>query len=180
MTESYQKVHEHLANGSVELCNNAVEVNKLTVSSNQLPSSALHGKIPHAEEVTNLAESEAPKTETVDNNNNNPENEAAGIPDTESPESLAADFDSTASTPTTNKTSSTSTPVETATVDPESAYSPEEISTSPEKKQSTETASVAENPVIETMAVADDEDSSSSSKEDDTSKNPIPGSRMVH
>lgn len=85
MTESYQKVHEHLAHGSVNLCNNAVEVNKLTVSASQLMTDS-SGKLPTtgtgpgdaipSEKVkTDQAESEAPKAVTsldnkADNNNN--------------------------------------------------------------------------------------------------------------
>lgn len=75
MTESYQKVHEHLASGSVELCNNAVEVNKLTISSSQLLSSTTKDK-PDVEEVTKLVDSEAPKTLSSNNNNNTDNDEA--------------------------------------------------------------------------------------------------------
>lgn len=56
MTESYQKVHEHLAQGVVQLCNNAIEVEKLQVSPNQLLTESKD------QSVTEQAESEAPKT----------------------------------------------------------------------------------------------------------------------
>jgi len=80
MTESYQKVHEHLVKGSVDLCNHAVEVSAITVS----PSQLLAGSGGIAPEVkpattgdvtTDQAESEAPNVVThpqqqVDNNKN--------------------------------------------------------------------------------------------------------------
>ena len=80
MTESYQKVHEHLVKGSVELCNHTVEVNTITVSPSQLLANS-DSKIPDTMEVTadnataDQAESEAPNVVThpqqqVDNNKN--------------------------------------------------------------------------------------------------------------
>jgi len=80
MTESYQKVHEHLVKGSVELCNHAVEVNTLTVSPSQLLANS-ERYLPETLDVTtenattDQAESEAPNVVThpqqqVDNNNN--------------------------------------------------------------------------------------------------------------
>lgn len=162
MTESYQKVHEHLAKGSVELCNNAVEVNKLTVSSDQLLSAQKSGSNVHdAGEVTNLAESsEAPKTNTVENNNNKSEVEAAGItelPESESSDSAAAD---TVADSTTDTTASS-----------------DEVQ--PQSSKASSSASSMENPVFETMAVADEEETAKSSQDDDSNNN-VPGSRMVH
>jgi len=73
MTESYQKVHEHLVKGSIELCNHAVEVSTLTVSPSQLLVKS-GAKTPD-NPTTDQAESEAPKVVThpphaADNNNN--------------------------------------------------------------------------------------------------------------
>ena len=162
MTESYQKVHEHLAKGSVELCNNAVEVNKLTVSSDQLLSTQKSGSNAlDAGEVTNLAESsEAPKTNTVENNNNKSEVEAAEVTELAESESLdSAAADTTADT--------------TAASEEAQPQSSKE-STSPSSS-----ASSMENPVFETMAVADEEETTKSSQEDESNNN-VPGSRMVH
>ena len=71
MTESYQKVHEHLSQGVVQLCNNAIEVNKLKVSPNQLLSESSD------EPVTEKAESEAPKIENTENTKNKANEEVA-------------------------------------------------------------------------------------------------------
>ena len=143
MTESYQKVHEHLANGSVELCNNAVEVNKLTISSNQLLSSTLKEK-PNVEEVTTLADSEAPKNFKENNNNNTDYTEEMsdtselGSSETEAVQSAVADS----------------------------------IAPGSDSK--------SENPVLETMAVAEEDESATDTEEKSKSKNRLPGSRMVH
>ena len=143
MTESYQKVHEHLANGSVELCNNAVGVNKLTISTNQLLSSTLKEK-PNVEEVTTLADSEAPKNFKENNNNNTDYTEEMsdtselGSSETEAVQSAVADS----------------------------------IAPGSDSK--------SENPVLETMAVAEEDESATDSDEKSKSKNRLPGSRMVH
>ena len=145
MTESYQKVHEHLANGSVELCNNAVEVNKLTISSNQLLSSTLKEK-PNVEEVTTLADSEAPKNFKENNNNNT---------------------DYTEEMSDTSELGSSET-------ETEAVQSAVADSTAPGSDNK------SENPVLETMAVAEEDESATDSDEKSKSKNRLPGSRMVH
>ncbi|WP_455375994.1 YhcB family protein [Kaarinaea lacus] len=145
MTESYQKVHEHLANGSVDLCNNAVEVNKLTISSNQLLSSTLKEK-PNVEEVTKLADSEAPKNFKENNNNNTDDTEE--MSDTSELGSSETETEA----------------VQSAVAD----------STAPGSDNK------SENPVLETMAVAEEDESAADSEEKSKSKNRLPGSRMVH
>lgn len=163
MTESYQKVHEHLANGSVELCNNAVEVNKLTVSSSQLLASAETSDRSDADEITSLAESEAPKDSNTQNNNNS-EIDAAKVSDPEDTDSLAADSTSPASS--------------------ESTFSPQEITSKTEapadSAENTDRQSLADNPVLETMAVAEEDDAKEEAQQEDQPANPVPGSRMVH
>ena len=170
MTESYQKVHEHLAKGSVELCNNAVEVNKLTVSSDQLLSAQKSGSnAQDAGEVTNLAESsEAPKTITVENNNNKSEVEAAEV--TELAKSGSSDSAAADTVSDTTADSSTDTTASSDEAQPQSSKASSSASSS---------ASSMENPVLETMAVADEEETAQSSQDDEPNKN-MPGSRMVH
>ena len=73
MTESYQKVHKHLAQGVVQLCSNAIEVDKLQVSPNQLLTESKNSS------VTGLAESEAPKTNSKGNVNKNREEKAVVV-----------------------------------------------------------------------------------------------------
>ena len=136
MTESYQKVHEHLAHGSVELCNNAVEVNKLTVSTSQLLSSASE-QTKDDDKVANLADSEAPKNSNTTNNKNEA---VTGKPvdsetDTESKERKSATADSTESESTSSSGS-------------ESVHAAKETE---------------QTPVLETMAVAEEEESSEQS-----------------
>lgn len=138
MTESYQKVHEHLAHGSVELCNNAIEVNKLTVSTSQLLSSASE-QTKDDDKVASLADSEAPKNSNTTNNKNEA---VTGKPvdsetETESKKRKSATADSTGS-------ESTSSSSDSETVDP-----------AKETEQS---------PVLETMAVAEEEESGEQSE----------------
>jgi len=153
MTESYQKVHEHLARGSVELCNNAIEVNKLTVSSNQLLSStsepAPENVALDAEKATSLTESEAPKESSTENNNNNEQHTEVVDVKPEVRESVAESDASRQEALAPNSNNPQSEPVE--------------------------------NPVLETMAVAEEESSDSTESESTENSEPrLPGSRMVH
>ncbi len=171
MTESYQKVHEHLANGSVELCNNAVEVNKLTISTSQLLSSASKNK-PNVEEVTSLATKKAPKNLKHDNNNNNIDYNEAMM-----------------------DTSELGTPG--STLDSNQESNPASV-TMAKQATVTETASPGNDvdtgkPAVnaqfpETMAVAEDDNSATEStdklteesKEESKSKSRLPGNLLVH
>lgn len=134
MTESYQKVHEHLAHGSVELCNNAVEVNKLTVSTSQLLSSASE-QSKDDDKVASLADSEAPKTSNTTNNKNEAVTGKPVDSETETDNRESASVDSSVSESTASDATDSSS------------------ATEPEQK-----------PVMETMAVAEEEESSEQSE----------------
>ena len=204
MTESYQKVHEHLALGSIELCNNAVEVNKLTVSSEQLskPSS---NKTQSAnqisdETVTNLANSEtveeAPKNSSRENNNNKSTikttDKAAGTETATStstttsasvPEATGQlkEQDSSAPSQPTQPSADNPArdPVLSKIVDEQLATTiDEDEEASREESKTEEDPENIESRVIETMAVAEGDESSDNSDDDSSPK--IPGSRMVH
>ncbi len=152
MTESYQKVHEHLSHGVVQLCNNPIEVDKLEVSPNQLLSESTD------EPVIEKAESEAPKIEKSENTKN--KEEAA--------ENLHVSAASTADTEA--DTVEDSPPPELA---PETAVASPDLSS-----PASETEDLQKNPP-ETMAVADEnEETTSESVDADNIR--IPGSRMVH
>jgi hypothetical protein len=152
MTESYQKVHEHLAQGSVELCNNAVEVNKLTVSSNQLLSSTSPDAISDVEKTTSLTESEAPKNRSTENTNKNKVETSAVTEDASRDEELVTELTESLAPNSQNQS---------------------------QNQPHDEPQNQAEDPVLETMAVAE-EDSTEESEEKDKSKARLPGSRMVH
>jgi len=188
MTESYQKVHEHLARGSYELCNNAIEVNKLTVSSNQLLSPSSHQvsteKMSVTNKATSLAESEAPKDskERSAKNNNNAgnsdqknaaENKVVDVVDIKESEEVEPNIrESVAKSVTQEPLTSGSTGSTNQSKMPQQSENPV-----PETVV-TETVAI-ENMVTETMAVAE-EDTDDSSEQNETSKSRLPGSRMVH
>ena len=188
MTESYQKVHEHLAAGSVELCNNAIEVNKLTVSSKQLSSLTETTETTSDEEVTSLADSEAPKTDTVNNNKNQEEPVAEAYGDSD-PNASATEPQQTEHYQSENLSAS-SDPAPEDTFKPEEINPPQQSATDSventqqdknedaviAESQVTETH-VTETHVTETMAVAEDD---SGSDQEKPAKNRLPGSRMVH
>ena len=158
MTESYQKVHEHLSQGVVQLCNNAIEVNKLKVSPNQLLSESSD------EPVTEKAESEAPKIENT-NNTKNKENEEVA-------ENIQVSAASTAETEA----------VDTGPVAEEKQApldrAPEPAVASPDLNPLESESDLQQNPP-ETMAVAEESDEASSESAE-SDKIGIPGSRMVH
>lgn len=158
MTESYQKVHEHLSQGVVQLCNNAIEVNKLKVSPNQLLSESSD------EPVTEKAESEAPKLENT-NNTKNKENEEVA-------ENIQVSAASTAETEA----------VDTGTVAEEKQApldsAPEPAVASPDLNPLESESDLQQNPP-ETMAVAEESDEAPSESAE-TDKIEIPSSRMVH
>ena len=181
MTESYQKVHEHLARGSFELCNNAIEVNKLTVSSNQLLSSASHqdtsDKMGIPNKATSLMDSEAPKDskETSAKNNNNAEddNNRSNVSDEVEPENRESVAKSDTQKPLTSDSSGLAN---------QSKQSQSSGNPAPDagvtETMATETMAT-ETMVTETMAVAE-EDTEDSSDQSESSKSRLPGSRMVH
>lgn len=193
MTESYQKVHEHLAHGSVELCNNAIEVNKLTVSTDQLlttPSTAPSIKSPDDEVITSSADSEAPKSYT--NNNNNKENtstshaEVAESNDQESKSSTDPTVASAIASETSAATSSTQSQstqphIEQPSADNPATQNPVDVKeNSQENKQTSEstTPDAPTSPILETMAVAEEDEPTSKSEKKPKSR--IPGNRIVH
>ena len=160
MTESYQKVHEHLSQGVVQLCNNAIEVNKLQVSPNQLLSESSD------EPVTEKAESEAPKIEKTDNTKNKKEEVA---------ENIQVSAASTAATET-----AVSEPVSEPVLENQAPLDglSESAVASPDLTSPNPELDLQQNPP-ETMAVAEEpEEAASESAE--TDKIGIPGSRMVH
>ncbi|MGD8570726.1 MAG: DUF1043 family protein [Gammaproteobacteria bacterium] len=201
MTDSYQKVHEHLSHGVAELCNNPVEVNKLQVSPNQL----LTGSSEPA--VTEKAESEAPKTNNQEDKNNNTDSQSrtrTGAADTAEAETGISgagrfDTDGTAATGHSDMAGDSGNDVSDAKR-PAIPDSPSDSAvTSP---GSTTLDSSAENTVhtpdaSQTMAVADDTDDetatpvkdskteNANSEEETTAKEKskkirVPGSRLVH
>jgi len=190
MTESYQKVHEHLARGSVELCNNAIEVNKLEVSPNQLLTdsaeeipardvnpdagadveAAVKAETDDADNVlTEKAESEAPKTQ------NNKKNKQ----EVEIPVSAArAAIDQVADDDLETGTDTVTVPETSVS---ESRPSPK-VATSPDSTSNPTATNSSELPphVTETMAVAEELDETVSESSAESEKAGIPGSRMVH
>lgn len=179
MTESYQKVHEHLAQGVVQLCNNAIEVEKLQVSPNQLLTESKD------QSVTETAESEAPKTNIKEAVNKNKEDRSADVKvsaaSTAAKETAVSETSETKVTETEGKTPSAA-----AVASPDSAQdaseSEPELGKAPSEpvqpKQARSDTDFQEHPP-ETMAVA--EESEESSKESTESDNlHVPGSRMVH
>ena len=167
MTESYQKVHEHLSQGVVQLCSNAIEVNKLEVSPNQLLSESTD------EPVTEKAESEAPKIEKTENTKNKKENVA---------ENIQVSAASTAATESVDSDSveiqePLDAPAEPAVASPD-LTPPPDTTPHPDVTPTTVDSDLQQNPP-ETMAVAEEsEEATSESTEND--KLGIPSSRMVH
>jgi uncharacterized membrane-anchored protein YhcB (DUF1043 family) len=154
MTESYQKVHKHLAQGVLKLCSNAIEVDKLQVSPNQLLTESKDRS------VTRLAESEAPKTNTMEEVNKNREAKAADVK-VSAASTAGAD---TVVTEADLRASETS-PSATAVVPPDltSARSDSDFQQHPP----------------ETMAVAE-ESEEAPAETAETDKIRVAGSRMVH
>lgn len=189
MTESYQKVHEHLAHGSVELCNNAIEVNKLTVSTEQLlttPSTAQSTTRSDDEVITSSADSEAPKNSS--NNNNNKENtstshaEVAESNDQESKSStestVASDTSAVASS---TQSQSTQPPAEQPSADNPATHNPVDMKENGGDKEQAPKSTAADaptSPVLETMAVAEEDETTSKSEK--KPKTRIPSNRIVH
>jgi len=169
MTESYQKVHEHLAQGVVQLCSNPIEVEKLQVSPNQL--------LPESKDqaVTEPAESEAPKTNTKEAVNNNKEDQAANID--VSAASTAAEETGVSETPETSVSeagiseSEDEKSSEAAVASPDSKPAPSELASEHSQPES----DFQQNPP-ETMAVAEELEESAT----ESDKLHVPGSRTVH
>jgi uncharacterized membrane-anchored protein YhcB (DUF1043 family) len=138
MTESYQKVHEHLAQGVVQLCSNAIEVEKLQVSPNQLLTESKD------QPVTESAESEAPKTNIKEAVNKNKEDiKAANV-----------------------KVSAASTAAEETAVSETGVEDTSEAAVaSPDAIQRQSQADLQQNPP-ETMAVAEEESSAETAESD--------------
>ena len=150
MTESYQKVHEHLAHGVVQLCNNAIEVDKLQVSPNQLLTESKD------QPVAESAESEAPKTNTKEEVKKNREEKAANA-----------------------KVSAASTAAtETDVIDEDLEITSETAVASPDLTPTSSASDFQQHPP-ETMAVAEESDEASAESAD-SDKMHVPGSRMVH
>ena len=176
MTESYQKVHEHLARGSVELCNNAIEVNKLEVSPDQLltdsaqenPAEAKHigadtGMDSAAETAsTEKAESEAPK----DTHNNKNKSEEVDVP-----VSAARATDEVVE----DEYSETGADTVTVPASERENRPSQTVATSPDTSTGKASVKPTDLPptVTETMAVAEELDESSA-------ETTVSGSRTVH
>jgi uncharacterized membrane-anchored protein YhcB (DUF1043 family) len=179
MTESYQKVHEHLAQGVVQLCNNAIEVEKLQVSPNQLLTESKD------QSVTETAESEAPKTNIKEAVTKNKEDRSADVK--VSAASTAVQETAVSETSETKVTETEGEmPSAAAVASPDSAQGASESEPELEKapsepvqpEQARPETDFQEHPP-ETMAVAEEsEESSKESAESD--KLHVPGSRMVH
>ncbi|MCI0506565.1 MAG: YhcB family protein [Gammaproteobacteria bacterium] len=150
MTESYQKVHKHLAQGVLKLCSNAIEVDKLQVSPNQLLTESKDRS------VTRLAESEAPKTNTTEEVNKNTEAKAADV-----------------------KVSAASTAGAETVVAREGLQYPSEITVMPPDLTSAHSESDFQQHPPETMAVAE-ESEETSTEAAESEKIRVSGSRMVH
>ncbi len=150
MTESYQKVHKHLAQGVLKLCSNAIEVDKLQVSPNQLLTESKDRS------VTRLAESEAPKTNTTEEVNKNTEAKAADV-----------------------KVSAASTAGAETVVAREGLQYPSEIAVMPPDLTSAHSESDFQQHPPETMAVAE-ESEETSTEAAESEKIRVSGSRMVH
>lgn len=201
MTESYQKVHEHLSHGVAQLCNNPVEVNKLQVSPNQLLTSFTEPA------VTEKAESEAPKTNNQEDNNNNTDSQSrtrTGAADTvesgaETSGAGRFDTDDTAAAGQSNVTSDSGSDYGSDTKRPATpAGSPDSTATAPGSSMDSSTESAVHVPdASQTMAVAEDTDNepetpAKKSKADEaksdeqatakekSKKIRVPGSRLVH
>ena len=171
MTESYQKVHEHLAQGVVQLCSNPIEVDKLQVSPNQLLANSAEAAI------TEKAESEAPKEDVpTEENNKNKENVDVTVSAASAAvdEVMEDDLETGTDTVTVPETEPHRDTTQTV------AASPDSTSTGSTKKTpKAESATLSQElppPVTETMAVAEELDEASADSENVS----IPGSRMVH
>ena len=184
MTESYQKVHEHLSHGVAQLCSNPIEVNKLQVSPNQLLANSAEAAI------TEKAESEAPKAISQEEKNKNKDSaarttvsaadSAETVPPEETPEVRLSD--TVMESPEINPVDS---PVKSQAISDQtsdSAVTPPDSTT----KQATADAETPFNPpdMTETMAVADETEDSEESEEKSSKKGSkkvrLPGSRTVH
>jgi len=166
MTESYQRVHEHLAQGVVKLCSNPIEVEKLQISPNQLLTESKD------QSVAEPAESEAPKTNITEAVNNNKEDQAENV-------------DVSAASTAAEETGLTETPVsESGISESEGEKSSTAAVASPDSKpassnidseQSQVESDFQQNPP-ETMAVAEEIEESST----ESDKLHLSGSRTVH
>ncbi|WP_455222076.1 ZapG family protein [Kaarinaea lacus] len=170
MTESYQKVHEHLAQGVVQLCSNAVEVEKLQVSPNQLLTESKD------QSVAELAESEAPKTNTKEAVNKNREDQVANVnvsaASTAAEETGVSEMD-VSEEPRISE-SEGQKPSEAAVASPDSTpIQPEQEQTHSDKSPSQ--PDFQEHPP-ETMAVAEELEEPAT----ESDKLHVPGSRTVH
>ena len=169
MTESYQKVHEHLAQGVVQLCNNPIEVEKLQVSPNQLLTESKD------QSVTEKAESEAPKTNIKEAVNNNREEQAAN--ENVSAASTAAEEIEISETDISSESriseSEGEKPSEAAVASPDS--NPIQQSEQAPADTPQPESDFQEHPP-ETMAVAEELDESVA----ESDKLHVPGSRTVH